>query len=162
MFQQALHRVTWSVWWNVFDFRWETTFTKRRSAFYFCNSRNDRISDKNEILTVEHHFVKIVRGAVAHKFQLKYSTCNSRFTMSSQEPPKKKSKRDNGPFCLYKVCTCVDVMYFVPVCTSAYHVEKCKTWLWTINKSISAKAHPQSLNVYRRKTHLNVPHGGNN
>ena len=44
--------------------------------------------------------------------------------MSSQEPLKKKSKQDNGLFCLYSECTCVDVMYFVPVCTSAYHMDK--------------------------------------
>ena len=48
-------------------------------------------------------------------------------TMSPQEPRKKKSKRENGLFCLYSECTCVDVMYFVPVCTSAYHMEKHKT-----------------------------------
>ena len=41
-------------------------------------------------------------------------------TMSSQEPPKKKFKRDNGLFCVYSECTCVNVMYFVPACTSAY------------------------------------------
>ena len=35
--------------------------------------------------------------------------------MSSQEPPKKKSKRDNGLFCLYIECACVDVMYLVHV-----------------------------------------------
>ena len=40
---------------------------------------------------------------------------------------KKKSKRDNGLFCLFSKCTCVDVMYFVPVCTCAYHMEKRKT-----------------------------------
>ena len=51
-------------------------------------------------------------------------------TMSSQEPPKKKSKQDNGLFCLYcnSECARVDVMYFVPVCTSAYHIEKHKTY----------------------------------
>ena len=49
-------------------------------------------------------------------------------TMPSQEPLKKKSKQDNGLFCLYSECTCVDVMYFVPVCTSAYHMEKHKTY----------------------------------
>ena len=49
-------------------------------------------------------------------------------TMSSQEPLKKKSKQDNGLFCLYSECTCVDVMYFVPVCTSAYHMDKHKTY----------------------------------
>ena len=48
-------------------------------------------------------------------------------TMSSQEPPKKKSKRDNRQFCLFSECTCVDVMYFVPVCTSEYHMKKHKT-----------------------------------
>ena len=49
-------------------------------------------------------------------------------TMSLQERPKKKSKRENGLFCLYSECTCVDVMHFVPVCTSAYHMEKHKTY----------------------------------
>ena len=47
--------------------------------------------------------------------------------MSSQElPKKKKSKRVNGLFCLYNESTCVDVMYFVPVCTntSANRMEK--------------------------------------
>ena len=48
--------------------------------------------------------------------------------MSLQEPPKKKSKRDNRLFCLYGECTCVDVMYFAPVCTSAHNVEKHKTY----------------------------------
>ena len=45
-------------------------------------------------------------------------------TMSSQEQPKKKSKRGDGLFCLHSEGTCVEVMYFVPVCTSAYHMEK--------------------------------------
>ena len=49
-------------------------------------------------------------------------------TMSSQEPPKQKSKRDYGLFCLYSKCTCVDVMHFVSVCTSAYHMEKNKSY----------------------------------
>ena len=48
-------------------------------------------------------------------------------TMYSREPPKKKSKGANGFFCLNSECTCVDVMYFVPVCTSASHMEKHKT-----------------------------------
>ena len=41
-------------------------------------------------------------------------------TMSSQEPPKKKSKRENGLFCLYIKCTCVDVCIlcqYAPACT---------------------------------------------
>ena len=84
--------------------------------------------------------------------------------MSSQEPLKKKSKRDNGLFCLYSECTCVDVMYFVPVCTSAYHMEKRKTHNGSeqINNCFSARVHAQSVNMHHRKTHLNVPHGGNN
>ena len=83
--------------------------------------------------------------------------------MSSRLTPKKKSKRDNGLFCLYSECTCVNVMYFVPVCTSAYHMEKQDLkWLTTLNKSVSARAHAQSLNMHHRKTHLHVPHGGNN
>ena len=49
-------------------------------------------------------------------------------TISSQEPGKKKSKRDNGLFCLYSECTCVGVMYFVPGHTSPYHMEKHKTY----------------------------------
>ena len=53
--------------------------------------------------------------------------------MPSQEPPKKKSKRDNGLLCVYSECTCVDVMYFVPVCTSAHHMEKHKTYIMTLN-----------------------------
>ena len=28
-------------------------------------------------------------------------------TMSSEDPPKKKSKRDNALFCVYGECTCV-------------------------------------------------------
>ena len=48
--------------------------------------------------------------------------------MSSQEPPKKKSKRDNGLFCLHSEYSCVDVLQFVPVYTSAYHMEKHKTY----------------------------------
>ena len=50
--------------------------------------------------------------------------------MPSQDPLKKTSKRDNGLFCVYSECTCVDVMYFVPVCqyaSSAYDMEKHKT-----------------------------------
>ena len=47
--------------------------------------------------------------------------------MPSQDPLKKKSKRDNGLFCVYSECTCVDVMYFVPVCTSPYDMETHKT-----------------------------------
>ena len=80
MFQQSLHRVTWLVSWIFFNFCCETSFTKSRTAFYFCNSRNDRSGDKNASFTVSHHFVKLVRNAVAHKFQLKVSMCNSRFT----------------------------------------------------------------------------------
>ena len=49
-------------------------------------------------------------------------------TMSSQEPPEKKFKRDNGLFRLYSECTCMDVMYFVPVYTSAYYMEKHKSY----------------------------------
>ena len=52
MFQQALHRVTWSVSWNLLNFRCETSFTKSRTASYFCNGRNDRSGDKNESFTV--------------------------------------------------------------------------------------------------------------
>ena len=52
MFQQALHRVTWSVSWNFLNFRCETSFTKSRTAFYFCNGRNDRTGDKNESFNV--------------------------------------------------------------------------------------------------------------
>ena len=52
-------------------------------------------------------------------------------------------------------------MYFVAVCTSAYIMEKHKTYK-TINKSVFVRAHAQSLNLHNRKTHLNVPHGGNN
>ena len=48
--------------------------------------------------------------------------------ISSQEPPIKESKRDDGLFWLYSECTCVDVMYFVPVCTCAYHIERNKTY----------------------------------
>ena len=59
--------------------------------------------------------------------------------MSSQEPLKKKSKRDNGLFCFYNECTCVDAMYFV-----------------------FERAHAQSLKMHHRKTLLNVPYGGNN
>ena len=47
--------------------------------------------------------------------------------MSCQEPPKKKSERNNGVFCVYSEFTCVDAMYFVPVRTSAYHMKKQKT-----------------------------------
>ena len=44
--------------------------------------------------------------------------------MSSQEPPKNKFKRDKGLFfCTANARTCVDVKYFVPVSTSAYHLE---------------------------------------
>ena len=39
-----------------------------------------------------------------------------------------QSKRNNGLFCVYSECTCVDVMYFVLVCTRAYHMEKHKTY----------------------------------
>ena len=49
MFQQALHCVTWSVSWNFLNFCCETSFTKSRTAFYFCN---DRSGDKNESFTV--------------------------------------------------------------------------------------------------------------
>ena len=81
--------------------------------------------------------------------------------MSSQEPPKKKSKRDNGLFCLYSERTCVDVMYFVPVCTSAYHMEKHKTHNGCERSmSVAITAHAQSLTMHHPKTHLNVPHGG--
>ena len=52
MFQQALHCVTWSVSWNVLNFCCETSFTKSRTAFYFCNGRNDHSGDKNESFTV--------------------------------------------------------------------------------------------------------------
>ena len=38
-FQQALHRVTWS--WNFLNFRCETSFTKSRTAFYFCNGSQE-------------------------------------------------------------------------------------------------------------------------
>ena len=83
--------------------------------------------------------------------------------MSSQEPPKKKSKRT--VFCLYSECTYFDVMYF---CASVHETRtKWKKtqgfwWRWTINKSVSARARAQSLNMHPRKTHLGVPHGGNN
>ena len=64
--------------------------------------------------------------------QCKIYLCNrvklESLTMSSQEQPKNKSKRNNGLFCLHSECTCVDVMYFVPVCTIAYHLEKHKTY----------------------------------
>ena len=81
--------------------------------------------------------------------------------MPSQEPPKKKSKRDNGLFCVYSECTFVDVMYFVTVCTSVYHMEKTRDlqWLSTINRGVFPKAHAQSSNMHHHKTHLNVPHG---
>ena len=59
---------------------------------------------------------------------MKSSTFELGLTMSSHEPPKKKSKRDNGLFYLYTECTCVDVMYFVPVGTGAYRMEKHKTY----------------------------------
>ena len=47
---------------------------------------------------------------------------------------KKKSERDNGLFCVYSECTCVDVVYFVPACTiwkdtgfimALHHKQKC-------------------------------------
>ena len=57
----------------------------------------------------------------------------------------------------------MEVMYFVPVCTSSYHMEKHKTYNGSNHhKSVSARAHAQSLNMHHHKTHLNVPHGGNN
>ena len=34
---------------------------------------------KTRVSPCKHHFLKLVRGAVAHKFQLKVSTCNSGF-----------------------------------------------------------------------------------
>ena len=37
-------------------------------------------------------------------------------------------KRNNGLFCVYSECTCVDVMYFVLVGTRAYHLSKHKTY----------------------------------
>ena len=46
-------------------------------------------------------------------------------TMSLQEPPKKKSKRDNGLFCLNAHAW---VSLFVPGHTSPYHIEKHKTY----------------------------------
>ena len=68
--------------------------------------------------------------------------------MSTQEPPKKKFKRDDGLFCLYSERTCVDIMNFVPVCTSAYTI-----WKNTrLKMAFTNKAHLQ----------LNVPHRGNN
>ena len=42
--------------------------------------------------------------------------------------PEMKSKRDNELFCFCSKCTCVDTTYFVPVCTSVYHMEKHKTY----------------------------------
>ena len=59
-FQQALHRVTWSVSWNFLNFRWETSFTKSRTAFYFCNSSQRSQWWKNQSFTVKHHFLKLV------------------------------------------------------------------------------------------------------
>ena len=57
LFQQALHRVTWLVSWNFLNFCCETSFTESRTAFYFCNGRNDcsqvtktRVSPCNTIL----------------------------------------------------------------------------------------------------------------
>ena len=47
---------------------------------------------------------------------------------SRVKPPKKKSKRDNGLFCVYSECTCVNVMYFLPLCTSDCHKEKHMTY----------------------------------
>ena len=52
MFQLALHRVTLSVSWNFLNSCCETSFTKSRTAFYFCNGRNDRSGDKNASFTV--------------------------------------------------------------------------------------------------------------
>ena len=84
--------------------------------------------------------------------------------MYSQEPPKKKSKRDNGLFCLYNECTCVDVMYFVQYAQARTSWKNTRI-IMALNgsdKSVSTRAHAQSLNTHHRKTYLNVPHGGDN
>ena len=67
-------------------------------------------------------------ASVKYTFVLEFRVHVESLTMSSQEPPKKKSKQDDELFCLYSECKCVDVMYFVPVCTNAYHMEKHKTY----------------------------------
>ena len=101
MFQQALHRVTWSVSWNFLNFRCETSFMKSRTAFYFCNGsqrlaklrKKIRNRNKSAMIHFETNFNvpeqvstfyvtwcnacwDLFRSAVAHKFQLKVSTCN--------------------------------------------------------------------------------------
>jgi len=50
---------------------------------------------------------------------------------------------------------------FCAVCTSAYLMEEHKNYNGS-DKSVSTRAHAQSLNTHHRKTYLNVPHGGDN
>ena len=82
--------------------------------------------DRNARMTIPEHglfdffgFQEVRQCKIYHCTRVKLTLFRvyiESLTMSSQEQPKKKSKRDNGLFCLYSECTCVDVMYFVPVC----------------------------------------------
>ena len=76
---------------------------------------------------VDHSKIMLFCSAMQFEIRL-FRVYIESLTMFSQEPPKKKSKRDNRLFCLYRECTCINVMYFVPVYTSAYHMEKHKTY----------------------------------
>ena len=55
-------------------------------------------------------FGEVRQGKIYHCIRVKlklFRVYIESLTMSSQEPPKNKSKRDNGLFYLYNECTCV-------------------------------------------------------
>ena len=64
-----------------------------------------------------------------------------RLTMSSQEPPKKKSKRDNRLFRLYSECTCVDDVF----CASIH--QRVRT-IWKNTRLIKYKGSEPQLRVF--------------
>ena len=51
---------------------------------------------------------------------------------------------------LFSKCTCVNAIYFVPVCTSTYHMEHNMTWVIALNlrTSVSARVQVQSSNLH--------------
>ena len=71
--------------------------------------------------------------------------------------------RDNGLFRLFGKCACVNAIFlqqFEPACTTSN-----KTRLQTalnIEMGVSGLARAQLSNLYRTKTHLIIPNGGNN
>ena len=100
----------------------------KETKSYFCSAKNNQAlkcllifhqnrQKQNELGLLE--FIAVLRGPPSKIYYCTrvklFRVHTESFTMASKEPPKKKSTRDNGLFCVYSECTCVDVTYFVPV-----------------------------------------------